>query len=187
MDKGMYTKRKFADAFLELVVQKGIENIKVSELTALTGLSRESFYYHFKDKYDLMAWIYGQQKMSIVAEYMGKESWAVTVARVLRLIREYSHFYRKGFSDQAYYNLEKVMTDFTIQLFEKFVFERKGNIALTEQERFAIQFNAHGAVCMTKMWVGQGMKTPEEEQGILIYSSMPEIIRVYFEKDLTSS
>lgn len=56
------TKDQLSHNFLILLKTKGIEEISVSELCKKSDISRETFYYHFQDKYDLISWIYGCQK-----------------------------------------------------------------------------------------------------------------------------
>lgn len=52
------TKKALARAMKELMAQKPFEKISVGALCAACGMNRKSFYYHFKDKYDLIDWIF---------------------------------------------------------------------------------------------------------------------------------
>jgi AcrR family transcriptional regulator len=47
-----------ADALLELLKEKPFEEVTVEDIVNKCGASRPTFYRHFKDKYDLMDWIY---------------------------------------------------------------------------------------------------------------------------------
>ena len=47
------TKSALADAMKKLMVRKSFAKISISDLCEECGLNRKSFYYHFKDKYDL--------------------------------------------------------------------------------------------------------------------------------------
>ena len=51
------TKQAFADALRKLLEQKPFAKISVSHICEECGMNRKSFYYHFKDKYDLVNWI----------------------------------------------------------------------------------------------------------------------------------
>jgi len=48
------TRRLLRDAMTELMEEKGLEGITVSDLTEKADISRGTFYLHFKDKYDLL-------------------------------------------------------------------------------------------------------------------------------------
>ena len=50
------TKRRLSQAFLELLDRRPIAKISISDITAQCGVSRMTFYYHFRDIYDLAGW-----------------------------------------------------------------------------------------------------------------------------------
>ena len=54
------TKLALAKALQELLNTKTLDEVRVSELCNRCNLQRQSFYYHFQDKYDLVAWIFMQ-------------------------------------------------------------------------------------------------------------------------------
>lgn len=54
----IYTKKIFTGALYELLKEKSLDNIRVSEICAHCGLSKKAFYYHFTDKYELGAALY---------------------------------------------------------------------------------------------------------------------------------
>ena len=51
------TKLWIADTMKKLLAKKPIEKIRVTEICREAEIERPTFYYHFKDKYDLMAWM----------------------------------------------------------------------------------------------------------------------------------
>ena len=51
-----------AESFRELAGSKPVDRITVPEIIENCGYSKTTFYRLFKDKYDLMAWDYGQMK-----------------------------------------------------------------------------------------------------------------------------
>ncbi|MCR4647188.1 MAG: TetR family transcriptional regulator [Oscillospiraceae bacterium] len=52
------TEELLAGSFLELAQTKRIDKITITEITNNCGMSQPTFYNHFKDKYDLIVWIY---------------------------------------------------------------------------------------------------------------------------------
>ncbi len=52
------TKNALAMALKRLMKTRGFEKISVSEICKECGMNRKSFYYHFRDKYDLVNWIF---------------------------------------------------------------------------------------------------------------------------------
>ena len=52
------TKWALCDAMKTLMLKKPFQKISIREICECCGMSRKSFYYHFKDKYDLVNWIF---------------------------------------------------------------------------------------------------------------------------------
>ena len=53
-----YTKQFLARSLVQLMKTTPLDKISVSEITEECGLNRHTFYYHFKDKQDLICWIF---------------------------------------------------------------------------------------------------------------------------------
>lgn len=66
MSTSAITKHALAHAIKELMCRTPFDKISVGEICAACGLSRKSFYYHFKDKYDLIAWIFQTEFVATV-------------------------------------------------------------------------------------------------------------------------
>ena len=56
-DSGI-TKRALAASLKELMREKPFHKIGIAEICAGCDMNRKSFYYHFKDKYALVNWIF---------------------------------------------------------------------------------------------------------------------------------
>ena len=63
------TKGKMAEAFKELVCKKSFQKITISDIAKESAMTRENFYYHFRDKYDIMHWIFEQQVAAQLRTY----------------------------------------------------------------------------------------------------------------------
>ena len=53
------TKMAVVEAFETLLRQQSFDNISVSQICKEAGIARATFYYHFKDKYDISQWHFG--------------------------------------------------------------------------------------------------------------------------------
>ena len=51
------TKRALAASLKNLLLQKPLNKITINDIAEDCGISRMTFYYHFKDIYDLVEWI----------------------------------------------------------------------------------------------------------------------------------
>jgi probable dihydroxyacetone kinase regulator len=59
------TKNALAASLKNLMREKPFAKISVSDICEQCGMNRKSFYYHFKDKYDLVNWIF-------MVDFLGK-------------------------------------------------------------------------------------------------------------------
>lgn len=49
------TRRRLRDALIQLILEKGYDNVTIQEITDTADLSRATFYLHYKDKDELLA------------------------------------------------------------------------------------------------------------------------------------
>lgn len=61
------TKRALAVALKGLIESRPFSKISIGDICEQCEISRKSFYYHFKDKYDLVNWIF-YSEFAIIAE-----------------------------------------------------------------------------------------------------------------------
>ena len=83
------TKIWIADAMKRLLVKKSLEKIFVTEICREAKIERPTFYYHFKDKYDLMAWIFCQ--CTLETDVLSVES----AAKAMNVMRK-DYIFTKG-------------------------------------------------------------------------------------------
>lgn len=98
MDMCYATKRKIADCVKRLMRRQDISKITIQDVMDETGMSRQSFYYHFKDIYDVLEWIVQKDFKEPIAdtEYESMEAWVCDLFRVIDSERS---FYEKIVSE----------------------------------------------------------------------------------------
>ena len=69
------TKLALASAMQRLMTEQPFERISVSDICTACGMSRKSFYYHFRDKYDLVGWIFEAEFVEPNRERSFSSSW----------------------------------------------------------------------------------------------------------------
>lgn len=55
------TKTKMAQAFKQIVCKKSFQKATITDIANESAMTRENFYYHFRDKYDIMRWIFQKE------------------------------------------------------------------------------------------------------------------------------
>ena len=58
MSESQITKWALANSMKVLMQKRPMKKISISDIVEGCNMNRQSFYYHFKDKYDLVNWIY---------------------------------------------------------------------------------------------------------------------------------
>ena len=65
----MDSRNRFANTLKELAARKTLEKITTEEIVKAAGLSRQTFYKFFSDKYDLAFWCYQRDMSPVIQEY----------------------------------------------------------------------------------------------------------------------
>ena len=78
-------KELLAESFRELAEIKNIDKITVQDIVDNCGYSPATFYRHYKDKYDLIAWEYSRQTANIM-DRIGEDGyeWKQTQSIMIR-------------------------------------------------------------------------------------------------------
>ena len=74
------TKRALSAALKELMETQPFSKISVGDICERCEMNRKSFYYHFRDKYDLVNWIYDTEFITVVRQSDGQTGWSLVEA-----------------------------------------------------------------------------------------------------------
>ena len=83
MAKHEKTKQAIAAGFKSLMNEKAFDKITVSDITSRCGLNRQTFYYHFQDKYDLFTWILQKEALISPKISLNIYNWSEAIYRTL--------------------------------------------------------------------------------------------------------
>lgn len=90
----MTTKEKIMAATKQLVVSQPFDKITVTTIMAVTGMRRQSFYDHFRDKYDVLADIYSTEVKDAVKYCGNYQFWPQTLLAILTYFDNNRTFYQ---------------------------------------------------------------------------------------------
>ncbi|CBL35802.1 Transcriptional regulator [butyrate-producing bacterium SM4/1] len=88
------TKRRLAQALKELMAEKPIKKITIQDIVERSHMTRQSFYYHFQDIYEVIELICQYELIDQIA-YRQEESFSHWLEHLMALIEENRWFYRK--------------------------------------------------------------------------------------------
>lgn len=89
------TKEIIANAFLALIKEKSPDKVTIIDICKKANVSRETFYYHFVDKYDLFKWIYKDTLTKRIQSHATESSWSAMIEKSINDAVEYSDFFEK--------------------------------------------------------------------------------------------
>ena len=69
------SRKTLSFAMTELMKTESFQKISISDICDLCHMNRKSLYYHFKDKYDLVNWIFDNEFIAAVQRERDKDAW----------------------------------------------------------------------------------------------------------------
>jgi AcrR family transcriptional regulator len=163
MSKADLTKRALSEALSEQLKEKPFEQITVTDIARKAGLNRQTFYYHFRDLYDLIAFSVKQRFHAILPDMESTEDWEFDLVTVLTALREErDSVYKLEHSlDQGY--VKRFMREHISDLVGSFIMRTQSEERLTEEDcRLIAQFFGAGLIDILDSWVDEGMLEPPE-------------------------
>lgn len=171
-----YTERLFAETLMDMMRTIPLEKVRIKDLCDRCGAQRQSFYYHFRDKYDLVACIYSMDYTAALESTDGRYDIEHAI-EILRKLKENQGFYKKAFSDKSQNAISHYIFDFYVQLGTDAVKRYLAMDTLDAETIYAIKSHAYACVGHTVEWLqGQTDYSPEEFAQ-LQYLSMPPVLK----------
>ena len=170
------TKQLYADTLIELMEKKSLQEIRVKDLCEKSGTDRHTFYYHFRDKYELVAWIYA----SGAEKSMGRQDGFMGVdesAAALNLVRRNRVFYKKAFADSSQNALWQYIQEYNVEMYSNMLKRHYGLSELSEEVLFSLQYHCHGCLGLTYDWVMSDFPISAEELARRMTMVMPDVLK----------
>ena len=164
MSESLITKKALCTGFKELIKKKPFEKITIADITEICGLNRQTFYYHFQDKYELLNWIYYNEAISIITNDLTLETWDTKVFEMLSAMKNESNFYQNTLRDTTNNEFHNYLYCVTKELFCSIIEQLENGRGISDNDKvFVAEFLSFGVVGMIVAWAKNGMKqTPED-------------------------
>ncbi len=164
-DSGI-TKRALSNALKELMKDKSFVSISVSEICDRCDMNRKSFYYHFKDKYDLVNWIFDTevfdviQSMPLNEEETGLDGKFAYFVRLMHFFYDNRSFYKKAFLIEGQNSFCEHFRELCYPVFANKVRRMYDNENNTD---FQADFYADAIIYSIKRWITDSAPMSPEE------------------------
>ena len=174
MEEKRNTRQQLADSLRELLRVHSFDHITVRDIVDHCGVGRQTFYYYFQDKYDLMNWIYTQETEPYVRQIEEGMDWAEGITEICRLFRREKGFYRSLLREVGPNTLSAFLRELTSDLAMVGIRRMtEGSGVDADEFRFTADFCSIALVGMLNEWANRGMK----EDPAVFVQKMQEILQ----------
>lgn len=153
------TKRALACALKELMTEMPFSKISVSNICERCDMNRKSFYYHFKDKYDLVNWIFDTEFVAITNKNSYENNWDF-LEDFCNYVYMNKSFYRKILKVEGQNSFSEHLKEFFYPVLTervKYVFGSR------EVHPFYINFFNDAIICAIVRWLSERDCMPPDE------------------------
>lgn len=160
------TKYAIEASLKKLLLQKPLDKITISDITEDCGISRMTFYYHFKDIYDLVEWICLEESRRALEDKKTYDTWQQGFLQILEAVRDNKPFILNVYHSVSREQIEMYLYKLTYDLLINVVEEKSLGMSIRpEDKQFIADFYKYAFVGLTLDWVRHDMK--EDPQVII--------------------
>jgi probable dihydroxyacetone kinase regulator len=153
------TKRALVASLKDLLAEKPLDKITVTDLTEHCGVNRMTFYYHFKDIYDLVEWACIESATRALAGQKTYDTWQQGFLQILQALQKDKVFVTKVYHSISREHIENYLYRLTYDLMIGVVEEKAAGMTVRpEDKEFIANFYKYAFVGLTLEWVRTGMK-----------------------------
>lgn len=154
------TKRALAASLKNMLLKKPLNKITINDIAEDCGINRMTFYYHFKDIYDLVEWTCKEDAAKALEGKKTYNTWQQGFLNIFYAVLENKPFiinvYRSVSREQVEIYLYRVTYDLLIGV----VNERSANMSVSEDDKkFIADFYKFAFVGILLEWIKNDMNT----------------------------
>lgn len=177
------TKIAIAYALKSLLEEQPFNKISVGDIAARAGINRQTFYYHFRDIYDLTEWICLEEADKVIKDNKTHDTWQKGYLDVFLTIQKEKNFvmnvYRYAPKDSIYRYLYSVTYNLLYGVVEEIV--KNEHLSVREEDKsFIANFFKYSFVGIVLEWMDKDM----QEDPRLIVKRVDSLIMGTMEQSL---
>lgn len=175
------TKRALEQSLKNLLLKKPLTKITVGDIADDCGINRMTFYYHFKDIYDLVEWSCLEDAKHALDEKKTYETWQQGLLQIFEAVEENKPFILNVYRCIHREEVEKYLQPLVDQLILGVINEETGNMTIRDEDKqFIAQIYSYIFIGLMLDWIKDDMR--EDPQPLvdrlarLIKGSMSEAL-----------
>ena len=157
------TKTALEASLKKLLLKKPLDKITVTDLTEHCGVNRMTFYYHFKDIYDLVEWACIESATRALAGQKTYDTWQEGLLQIFYAVRENKPFIMNVYHCVDRAQVEKYLTPLTDELLMGVIEEKSRGVQVrSEDKEFIARIFSYCFIGMMLDWIRDDMKEQPE-------------------------
>lgn len=163
------TKKLLAESLKKCMRQKPLSKISIREIVEDCGVNRQTFYYHFKDIYDLVEWMFNQEALRMLKENMSFLTWEDSCLYLLKYIEENWDICICTLNSLGRSHLERFFYDDIYDILRSVIDETSADISIEAKYKdFIAHFYTVSFAAILMSWLkGEITYAPEELIGLI--------------------
>ncbi|MGN1028390.1 MAG: TetR/AcrR family transcriptional regulator C-terminal domain-containing protein [Faecousia sp.] len=153
------TKRALAVALKELMEEKPFAKISVADICEKCNMNRKSFYYHFRDKYDLVNWIFDTEFICVIRRQGASANWDLLEA-LADYFYDNRNFYRKALRVEGQNSFSEHFHELLFNALQARMYELLGPGNASD---FQVNFLCDASAMTLRRWIMDKDCMPPEE------------------------
>ena len=153
------TKRALEQSLKNLLLKKPLNKITVSDITEDCGINRMTFYYHFKDIYDLVEWACLEDAKQALEGKRTSDTWQQGYLQIFLAVRENKPFimnvYHCVHAEQVEKYLQPLVDGLLIGVLDE---ESRGMTIRDEDKQFIAQVYSYIFIGLMLDWIKDNMR-----------------------------
>ena len=153
------TKKALAASLIKLLSQKPLDKVTVKDIIEDCGVNRQTFYYHFKDIYDLVDWIFLEMASESLEGKETYDTWQQGFTQILYGVLRNRRLIMNAYNSLSREQVEQFLYAMTYDLLLGVVEAEAVGVPIREEDKkFIIDFYKYAFVGLMLDWIKHDMK-----------------------------
>ena len=153
------TKRALEASLKNLLLQKPLNKITINDITEDCGISRMTFYYHFKDIYDLVEWACAEDAARALEGKKTYNTWQEGFLNIFLAVLENKPFIMNVYRSVSRERIEQYLAPLIRSLILGVVEEKSEGMSIRGADKqFIASFYEHAFTGVMLEWIDNSMK-----------------------------
>jgi AcrR family transcriptional regulator len=163
------------EAMYSLLEESDIDAITVEDVLRKSGVSRGTFYRHFRDKYDVASSFFTRFLGGL--ETAGGRPHVESSTLTLSFMKRHRRFFTNALRGVGQNSFSESMSGVMRDIYSAAILKKRNGGFLSWEENVAVRYAVAGELDIIRSWVDSGMDTPPDELARTLASCLPAAVR----------